>query len=240
MISCKTRHAFDLLSRYDSRCVLNGFTSMDRRAQTVEKDFRRFLHVAGKSEFKGTEQVVEAWRRHPEWPELTIVWSPLCTFGRPRSPLEAPSNVRVVTQFLDDDELLTLQNRCGVHLCPSETEGFGHYINEALSTGAVVVTTDAPPMSEFVTRDHGFVVAALPEGTQFMSTLYKVRIDALETTVERILRTPIESLQAMSHRARTVFETGREHFRTRFGEMVDRLMRQHANVNGDAGGPHSQ
>ena len=39
-----------------------------------------------------------------------------------------------------DAELREIQNANLFHLCPSETEGFGHYIVEALSVGAIVLT----------------------------------------------------------------------------------------------------
>lgn len=223
-ICCKTRHGFELLSGHHPGCVFTGFTSVDRSLESVPKDFRRFLHVAGKSDFKGTDEVLEAWRRHPEWPELTVVWSPVCTYGGPRRALEAPPNVNVISRFLEEQELLDLQNRCGIHLCPSQAEGFGHYINEALSAGAVVVTTDAPPMNEFVTAANGFTVTAEPEKDQFMSTLFTVRVDALESVIGRILETPTDTLGEMGRRSRRVFEEGREEFRDRFASLVSRLL----------------
>ena len=48
------------------------------------------------------------------------------------------------------EDLLILMNACQYHLCPSEYEGFGHYINEARSTGALIISTDAAPMNELV------------------------------------------------------------------------------------------
>jgi hypothetical protein len=46
---------------------------------------------------------------------------------------------------------------------PPPCPGFGHYINEARAAGAVVVTTDHPPMSELVTPAAGVLVE--PERT---------------------------------------------------------------------------
>lgn len=48
-------------------------------------------------------------------------------------------------------------NRCGIHLCPSETERYGHYIAEALSTKALVITVAAPPMNELVAPGMGLL-----------------------------------------------------------------------------------
>ena len=49
-----------------------------------------------------------------------------------------------------------------VHVCPSSREGFGHYINEARSVSAVIITVDAPPMNEFVTNaTSGILIPAL-------------------------------------------------------------------------------
>src|SRR5690606_10342903 len=64
---CKTHHAEDIFAGLGCRPRFVGFTSEDRLDRAVPRQ-RRFLHLAGKSPVKGTEAVLEAWRRHPEWP----------------------------------------------------------------------------------------------------------------------------------------------------------------------------
>ncbi|GMF20855.1 unnamed protein product [Phytophthora lilii] len=47
-------------------------------------------------------------------------------------------------------------------MCPSRTEGYGHYINQGRASGAVIVTTDAAPMNELITsRKMGVLVQAM-------------------------------------------------------------------------------
>ena len=55
-------------------------------------------------------------------------------------------NIDAHMGYLSDQELRTLQNQSAFHLCLSLTEGWGHYIGEALGVGAVTMTVDAPPM----------------------------------------------------------------------------------------------
>jgi glycosyltransferase involved in cell wall biosynthesis len=47
-------------------------------------------------------------------------------------------------------ELARLQLGSGVHVCPSEREGYGLYISEARAAGALVIAPDHPPMNELV------------------------------------------------------------------------------------------
>jgi hypothetical protein len=47
--------------------------------------------------------------------------------------------------------LHVLQVQTPIHVCASEREGFGHYINEGRAAGAFIISTDHPPMSELVT-----------------------------------------------------------------------------------------
>ena len=91
------------------------------------------------------------------------------------------------------DAIKVYENMCGIHLCPSETEGFGHYIMEALSAGAVVVTTDAPPMNEFVTDAAAWQASNRSEPWG-LATNYFVDPAKLEETVNALMQLPVSEL----------------------------------------------
>ncbi len=180
-VFAKTRHAVALFDSLGCNTTFVGFTSVDRLDAAVERE-PGFLHLAGRSRNKGTQPLVDLWLRHPQWPTLTIVQR-----GREHPAQRTAANLVYITRYLEDAELRTLQNRHRFHLCPSETEGFGHHLVEGMSTGAVVLATDAPPMNELVDNQRGVLVAYRRTGIQRLATTYHVDADTLEPGVERML-----------------------------------------------------
>jgi hypothetical protein len=217
-VFCKSRHAEEVFARHHDSVHYLGFTSLDRWDEAVPADYGRFLHLAGGSAVKGTESVLALWERHPEWPALTLVWHRRGAVRR-----SVPGNVELVDRYLSDDELRTLQNRSGVHLCPSLSEGWGHYIGEALSCGAVTVTTDGPPMNELVGPDRGVLVPWRRSEPRKLGTDFHVDPDALEAAVESLLARPAAEKAQLGRAARRWFAENDARFRVRLRELWDEL-----------------
>jgi hypothetical protein len=116
------------------RAVHIGFDSVDRQHGGIAPRVQ-FLHLAGRSPLKGTSRLRSLWQRHSEWPQLTIVQD----VELPADAAGAAANIVHHHGFLDDESLRTLQNTHRFHLCTSEAEGWGHYIVEAMSVGAVTL-----------------------------------------------------------------------------------------------------
>ncbi len=213
-VLAKTRHAESIFASLGKPVRFSGFTSEDRRDPAVPRE-NAFFHLAGRSPYKGTRAIVELWLRHPEWPRLTIVQHA----GHAHEPVRAP-NISHCLEYLDDAQLRRLQNAHAIHLCPSETEGFGHYLVEAMGVGAVVITTDAPPMNELVTAERGVLVPWHEQRNERLATLYRVAPNDLESAVERTLcMTPVER-QAMGEKARVWFEANDREFTHRVARVI--------------------
>lgn len=196
-VLAKTRHAEAIFNEAGARtCTYTGFTSEDRLDSAVEKDRRRFFHMAGGNTLKGTEALLRLWAAHPEWPELVLRQKPA------DAPRSLPDNVTLYGDYLEDTELRALQNACGIHLCPSQSEGWGHHIVEAMSTGAVVLTTDAPPMNEIVTPDTGLLVPATHSEPRHLGRRYFVDEEALERAIEDLIVMPAEDSSRIGAAAR--------------------------------------
>lgn len=213
-VFAKTHHAVPIFQALGCRTDFVGFTSIDRRLRDIVRE-PAFFHLGGRSGNKGTQPLVDLWSRKPAWPQLTIIQrKPL------RLPATMPSNLRLITDYIDDAELQRLQNSRLFHLCPSETEGFGHHLVEGMSVGAITLATDAPPMNEMVTNARGVLAAYVRTGTQQLATTYFVDDRALESGIERMLALDANQRRALSDAARAWWEDNDRAFRRRLAAAI--------------------
>lgn len=118
-IFCKTKHAMDIFIPLHHNVIYSGFTSIDMMDESIERFESSMIHFPGKSKTKGTELLQRDFKY-----DVNI-------FSHP-----------------DRSVIIHKMNQYPIHLCPSVAEGWGHYIWEAFSVGAFVITTDAAPMNE--------------------------------------------------------------------------------------------
>jgi glycosyltransferase involved in cell wall biosynthesis len=211
----KTHHAEPIFEALACHTAFVGFTSVDRLDASVPRE-RTFFHLAGRSINKGTDRLMSLWRRHPEWPRLTVVQSPRT--GVPGTPA---ANIVHRIDYIDDAELKRLQNAHAFHVCCSETEGFGHYIGEAMSVGAVVLATDAPPMNELVTPARGVPIACYETGRQHLATTYNFSESALEAVVQRCIAMDEAERDTLGSNARAWFEQNSAGFASRLRDGIE-------------------
>jgi hypothetical protein len=210
----KTRHAERLFQALGANTRYVGFTSTDRHDASIPRQ-HAFFHGPGRSGNKGTQALLALWRKHPEWPMLTVAWR------RKHVEIEPPpANVTLIREHLGDAQYRRLQNAHRFHLCPSQTEGFGHYLVEAMSCRAVVVTLDAEPMNELVTGAHGVLVAAHVLGKQDLATTYGFTEVAMEAAIERCLNMDAATTEHVGNAARAWYERNHAGFADRLREAL--------------------
>lgn len=212
-----THHAVPIFERLGAPVEYVGFTSEDRFDSGIPRE-RAFFHLAGRSANKGTEPLLALWRKHPHWPLLTVVQNPRSARAGPPA-----ANIRHLIDYLGDAELKRLQNAHRFHLCPSETEGFGHYLVEAMSIGAVTFTVDASPMNEMVTPERGVRIAVARTGTQNLAVTSFFDERAMEQAVERAIAMDIVELGHIGAAARDWFVDNDRAFRERINAAVAAL-----------------
>lgn len=180
------------------------------------------LHIAGSSLWKGTERVLDVWSENPGWPLLRVLRRTIGYDGQPlpwrdRAPAE---NIQIITERVEERALMKLQNESALHLCPSEAEGFGHVILEAMSTAALVLTTDAPPMNEIITSRNGLLVSVERSDRMSLGERYFVSRRDLRDKISAALSMDAREREALGRAARASFELNNATFLTKLRECL--------------------
>lgn len=215
----KTRHAEQLFQSLGCTTSFVGFDSDDRYDPQVSRE-RTFFHLAGGSRIKGTERLLALWRKHPEWPTLTVVQNPSCA-----QPGPVQANIRHCIEYLTPEALQAMQNSHAFHICLSEAEGWGHYIVEGMGVGAVVITVDAAPMNELVNTDRGLLVAAAHSGTMGHASTWQFDEAAMEQAMAQALAMSDAQIQQIGEHARAWFARNHQEFPQRIGHALAELRR---------------
>ena len=205
-VFAKSRHAEEIFSKHHGRVIFTGFTSENIFEESVTRKPRSFLHLAGKSSLKGTDAVLQIWERHPEWPQLTLVQS------KKNGAKHTPANVHRLSLYLSNEDIRRVMNEHEVHLCPSLSEGWGHYIAEALSCGNCVLTTDAAPMNELVTKSRGILVSWHRSAPRHLGTNYWVNEEDLEEKILALVNGLNEDDRLKAMKGREWFEENARRF----------------------------
>jgi hypothetical protein len=218
-----THHAQPIFESRGARVKYLGFSCPERGSNG--KAWSRptsALHIAGASRLKGTEVILDLWSKHPEWPFLHVLRSPVSYDGVPMPWIErvCPSNVSLVTARLTAAEVSNLQDSVPIHICTSESEGFGQIIAEAMSAGAIVITTDAPPMNELVRPDRGILVAVQRSEPLRLGTRYFVEVDDLERKIDQAVAMPPQERARLGMAAKKWFSRTDAEFPSKLGACL--------------------
>jgi glycosyltransferase involved in cell wall biosynthesis len=214
-IFTKTKFADEVFKRLNCKTEFISFTSEDRYIEGITKDDMHYLHVAGKSVQKQTEILWRCWAKNPGLPSLTILQDQ--KFYKPRVNIR---NVNYIYDRLPDDLLKTMQNSMAIHICPSETEGFGHYIMEAMSCKSLVLTTNAAPMNELVESNGIYIDVERSEPLR-LSVRNTVTEDSIKKAVLQSVIMDGEQKRKLGEMAREKFLKNDEFFRKRLAEAIN-------------------
>lgn len=207
-IFAKTQEALRIfLPLFPGKAFYTGFLTRDQNDPETKRE-PWFLHIGGNSSLRGTQAVLDAWK----WScygkrldaHLWIISSAL------QERVDIP-NVHIFER-VTEEQLKLMQNQCKFHLYPSATEGFGHALHEARSVGAVIVTTDAPPMNEL---DLVYHIPGKKAGKYNLADLYEVDARNIQAAAcELVAITTPEMLEAPQFR--NLFDKGNAEFERLF------------------------
>ncbi|CAI5722691.1 unnamed protein product [Peronospora destructor] len=152
--------------------VRSQFTASEAKARH-EKNFSSvsILHTPGNSEWKGTKQVLDCWLSRPDLPLLELYTTHSSLVADYVERIVTSKNVLLHNEQLEPAAFGRLITDATYFMCSSVQEGYGHYINQARTSRALIFTTDVAPMNELITSRSGVLIKARAKShkQQFLS-----------------------------------------------------------------------
>ena len=197
-----------------------GFTSMDFGFRV--NNFRSVAHFFGKTTiFRNSEKILNIWTRRTDFPTLRM------RFYRDDMPLFGSStwfqskNIFMKIGIDSDQSFYADLSESGIHICTSEMEGFGHYINECRSMGGVPIVINGEPMNELVDQHSGYLIEPISVEMRKCARRFKITESALETTLEGIFSSDIDELVLKGKNSRLRFEKERLLFLNNLLKLIE-------------------
>lgn len=194
-----------------------GWTSPDPYDETVERK-KHVAHIAGLSPLKSTHAVVEAMSHLPNIRGT-------CYYRR--GSIGNTPNFEHIKKPVLDAVIKEAINSSGIHVLPSQAEGWGHIHNEVMACGGTLITTDAPPMNSFGAQYHVPITnAGAGHGKHMHNLVNLAHLDATE--LRRCIQEAWDSWRGFDEGARAAYLSRDREFRVRFGEAFDNLIPKQA------------
>lgn len=122
-----------------------GWSSIDK-VMPEKKNYSKAIVPCGKNIWRNPRPIIQAYMRiksqdpvfYSALPELHIVYDPRA-IRLPPIPDEFASKIRMHSGVLKESEYDEILHDCGLCICMSAAEGFGHAVNEAMSAGCMLL-----------------------------------------------------------------------------------------------------
>jgi hypothetical protein len=162
-----------------------GWTSIDK-VQPEKKNYWKAIVPVGTNIWRNPKPILQAYLRiyqqdpsgFRSLPELHIVYSPLHVH-LPPLPDPLKDKVKLHCEVLSEKDYDELLQECGLCICMSAAEGFGHAINEAMSAGCVMMLSPIEPFRELTDNAIWVSNSKVTPHPQCMGVLEDIDIDSL-------------------------------------------------------------
>jgi glycosyltransferase involved in cell wall biosynthesis len=216
----EARRIFNEAVNYKKPVKLIGWTSIDKTYDSTKdkKNYSKAIIPVGKNIYRNPKPIFQAYMRiketdfdiYSKLPKLYVVHSPN------HITITVPENIRekviLKSEVLKESDYDELLKECGLCICTSLSEGFGHAVNEAMSAGCNLILSSIAPFKEDL-------VGELQTGTWFGKILETVpQPDCLGVLVDTNVSSIVEALKEYTSSS---FHLKKE------GSLVSRMIYEH-------------
>ena len=224
----KTREAEKIFGEWSSNVRYVGWSSIDK-VMPDKKNYWKAIVPVGTNIWRNPRPIIQAYMwiqkndkgLYTGLPELHIVHSPEHV-PLPPIPDEVKDKIVLHSEVMKEKDYDALLQECGLCICFSAAEGFGHAVNEAMSAGCVMMLS---PLDAFMEVTHNEKVLWVSElkrtpHPQCLGDLYDVEQKSIYESLIAYATSQFIWKRGYSLASRNVYETNHKAFIDRMTEVL--------------------
>jgi hypothetical protein len=207
----KTREAEEIFKQHTKKVRYIGWTSIDKIFEP-KKNYGKAIVLVGKNPYRNPKPLLKAYYdilKYPniyaKLPELHIPRNPEVEFFVPE---EIKSKVTLY-DTLSESEYDKLLHECGLAICLSNCEGFGHAVNEAMSAGCNLLLSNIEPFIELASDSQDVLWGSAHQTMEHPDCMARL-VDTSSASVRQCLidwlDRPYSQRKSITHFMRTLYE----------------------------------
>jgi hypothetical protein len=202
----------------NANVIYIGWTSIDKVFHP-KKNFHKGIVLVGKNVCRNPKPVLQAYLRIKQTnpslysllPTLSIPYNP--DEVKFYFPAELESKITLIDKVLTETEYDDILKDCGLAICTSAAEGFGHAVNEAMSSGCNLIVSCIIPFLE-LTENNGIFLANSNkvDHPTCLGSLVDVSVLSLMKKLEDYVAGNLSTKKHYSLRNREIYEARHSRF----------------------------
>jgi hypothetical protein len=227
----KTREAEELFLKWTPNVKYIGWTSVDKQYPELgSKDPSKGIVPVGKNVWRHPKPIFQAYTRilaqKPELfaklPHLTIVHVPEHV-AIAELPEELRSKITLRSEVIPEEEYKQLLHTCGLVVCTSAAEGFGHAVNEALSSGCIPILSPIQAFRELIQTALWASKSKVMDHPQCLGSLEDVDVDTVVDAFIDYIHLSDDDRRSKTIDSRSVYEDRHEEYVKSMLSRLDKL-----------------
>lgn len=222
----KTHEAEKLFADWDVPTKYIGWTSIDK-VQPEKKNYHKAIVPVGKNIWRNPKPIVQAYMRIQQsnpsayigLPEVHIVYSP-DAMRIPPIPESVAGKFIIHAEVMKEKDYDELLQECGLCICMSAAEGFGHAVNEAMSAGCVLMLSPIDAFRELSANAIWVSNAKMTPHPQCLGHLEDVDVSSLVDSIHMYMAGHYLWRKGMTQFSRSEYEARHQAFVKRMEEIL--------------------
>lgn len=224
----KTKESETIFSALTDNVKYIGWTSIDKVYSEV-KNYSKAIVLVGKNMYRAPKPILQAYnniqQQNPDLfarlPTLYIPYNPKVVAFY--CPPNLGDKVILIDKDLTESEYDELLHECGLAICSSAAEGFGHAVNEAISAGCNLLISPIKPFLELTENTGMFIKASKTiDHPTCVAQLVDVSVDSVIQRLTEYVEASTKAKKKMSEKLRDTYEKRHRSFVGKFQDHLSK------------------